>query len=175
MKYTMERMVQAMIEYNTGDPKRVHHALKVLAFARAIGRSESLSGRQMEILEIAAVFHDIGIHNSEIKYGSSSGKYQELEGPPVAKSLLSAMEVEQNVVDRVCYLIGHHHTYTQIDGMDYQILIEADFLVNLYEDEMGQRQAKTVLEKYFKTQTGKKFLTEMYLTPKSPVDKENPA
>ena len=31
-------------------------------------------------------------------------------------------------------LIGHHYTYDHIDAPDWQILVEADFLVNLFED-----------------------------------------
>ena len=50
---------------------------------------------------------------------------------------------------------GHHHTYTNIDGMDYQILVEADFLVNLYEDSVPKAAAQNALDKIFKTQTGK--------------------
>ena len=53
--------------------------------------------------------------------------------PPVARQMLTEIGYPQEVVDRVCYLVGHHHTYLDMDGMDYQILVEADFLVNLFE------------------------------------------
>ena len=36
----------------------------------------------------------------------------------------------EGYADRIAFLISHHHTIDQIDGMDYQILIEADYLVN---------------------------------------------
>lgn len=162
------RIVKAMICYNEGDPKRVQHALKVHAFAKSIGEMEALDENTMEILELAAVLHDIGIRNSERKYGSSGGKYQELEGPPVAERILLECGIPRRVIDRVCFLIGHHHTYTQISGMDYQILVEADFLVNLYEDGMTEAQARTVLQKYFKTETGREYLSQMYLEPEYP-------
>ena len=64
--------------------------------------------------------------------------------------------------DRVAYLVGHHHTYTNIDGMDYQILVEADFLVNLYEDSVPKAAAQNALDKIFKTQTGKTICKEMF-------------
>ncbi len=156
-------VIRSMILYNESDPKRVHHALKVYAFAKSIGELEALDETGMEILELAAVLHDIGIRNSELKYGSSNGKYQELEGPPVAKKMLVQAGVQPTVIERVLYLIGHHHTYTEISGMDYQILVEADFLVNLYEDGLTEQQAQTVLQKYFKTKAGKEYLTAMYL------------
>lgn len=164
MKESVERVMQSMTQYNAGDPKRVQHAVKVTAFAVFIGEREKLDEKQMEILTLAAILHDIGIHNSEKKYGSSSGKYQELEGPPVAKSILLEAGVPEDRIERICFLIGHHHTYTKIDGIDYQILVEADFLVNLYEDGLGKEQAKTVLDKYFKTPSGREYLTAMYLS-----------
>lgn len=79
--------------------------------------------------------HDIGIHQAEARYGSSNGKYQEELGPAEARNLLEQLHVAETDIDRVCYLVGHHHTYSHIDGLDYQILVEADFLVNLYEDQ----------------------------------------
>mgnify|MGYP000340972515 FL=1 len=44
------------------------------------------------------------------------------------------------MTERVAYLIGHHHTYDKIEGMDYQILVEADFLVNILrqDEEKGE-------------------------------------
>lgn len=164
MKESVEKVMQSMIQYNSGDPKRVQHAVKVTAFAVFIGEREKLDEKQMEVLTLAAILHDIGIHNSEKKYGSSSGKYQELEGPPVAKSILLEAGVPEDRIERICFLIGHHHTYTDIDGIDYQILVEADFLVNLYEDGLGKEQAKTVLDKYFKTPSGREYLIAMYLS-----------
>ena len=65
--------------------------------------------------------------------------------------------------DRAAYLVGHHHTYTNIDGMDYQILVEADFLVNLYEDSVPKAAAQNALDKIFKTQTGKTICKEMFV------------
>ncbi len=67
------------------------------------------------------------------------------------------MGFEPDVVERVCFLVGHHHTYDQIDGMDYQILVEADFLVNLYEDEAGEQAVETALERIFRTRTGREL------------------
>lgn len=46
-------------------------------------------------------------------------------------------------IDRICYLVGHHHTYVNVDGIDYRILLEADFLVNAYEDEMSVHARRT--------------------------------
>ena len=71
----------------------------------------------------------------------------------------------KNVIERVSYLVGHHHTYSNIDGIDYQILVEADFLVNIDEDEMTKETAKkNVREKIFKTKSGTQMLDNLFLT-----------
>ncbi len=99
-----------MIKYYAGDPRRVNHFLKVFSFAKSIGELENLDKAAQEVLEVAAVMHDIGIKVSEEKYNSSAGNYQEIEGPPVAKEMLLGLDYDLKFIDRVCYLIGHHHT-----------------------------------------------------------------
>ena len=42
-----------------------------------------------------------------------------------------------------------------IDVIDYQILVEADFLVNFYEDNLGKNIIETTLQKIFQTESGK--------------------
>lgn len=156
------KVISAMTEYFSGDPKRVGHFLKVYAFSKTIGEAEKLSAENQEILEIAAAVHDIGIKKSEELYGSSSGKYQEMLGPDEAEKLLNKLGVDEKIIERVCFLVGHHHTYNMIDGLDYQILVEADFLVNLYEDDAGNRAIDKAYKHIFKTETGKKIFRLMF-------------
>ena len=66
------------------------------------------------------------------------------------------------MVQRICFLIAHHHTYQSVDDIDYQILIEADFLVNMFEEKMSKEQIQIAKEKYFKTQTGKQLVMDLY-------------
>lgn len=153
------KIANAMITYYSGDPKRINHFMKVYSFAKAIGELEGLDPRTMQILEVAALTHDIGIKVSEAKYGCCPGKHQEREGPPVAKKMLDELGCEQTLVDRVCWLIAHHHTYKNIEGLDYQILVEADFLVNAIEDNMNEPEIRKVCDGIFRTATGKHFLS----------------
>lgn len=163
MKEKTSAIINEMIGYYAKDPRRVNHFLKVFSFAKSIGELEKLDEDTQNILEVAAIMHDIGIKISEEKYNSSAGNYQEIEGPPVAREMLSRFSFSEEFIDRVCYLIGHHHTYSKIDGTDYQILIEADFLVNIYEDEIKTTQIENIKDKYFKTKSGIKFLMDLYL------------
>ncbi len=50
------------------DARRIQHFLKVYAFAKAIGELENIAEELQEILEVAAMFNDIGIMISEEKY-----------------------------------------------------------------------------------------------------------
>ncbi|PKM95949.1 MAG: phosphohydrolase [Firmicutes bacterium HGW-Firmicutes-1] len=158
------KLISEMIQYYSGDVKRISHFLKVYALAKAIGESEELDSVKQEILEVAAVVHDIGIKISEIKYNSSAGHYQEVEGPIVAMELLKKLEYSEELISRVCFLIANHHTYNDIKESDHQILVEADFLVNIGEEGISVEGIKKIQEKIFKTYTGLKYLSNMHMS-----------
>lgn len=157
------KLIEKMIDYYAGDPKRVQHFLKVHEFAGLIGEAEQLPEDELAVLKTAAIVHDIGIKASEQKYGSSAGKYQEKEGPVIADPLLRSCGYGEEIIDRVLFLIAHHHTYDQIEGNDYQILVEADFLVNLFEDNSSRIAAENVRKNIFRTKTGRWYLEKMFL------------
>jgi len=159
----IQNVLIEMIDYDAGDARRIHHFIKVHQFAKLIGELEGLDTRAQEIVEIAALVHDIGIHRSEEKYHSSAGAYQELEGPPEAESLLRRVGCPEELIGRVCWLVGHHHRYNSISELDHQILVEADFLVNAYEDEMDVSAIEQVRDKIFKTFSGRRLLQTLYL------------
>lgn len=157
------KVIEAMIEYYGKDTRRINHFLKVFSLAKTIGEGENLDSYSQNLLEVAAVVHDIGIKQSEEKYNSSAGKYQEVEGPAQAEKLLSNLGYDIEFTEKVCYIVGHHHTYTNIDTMPYQILVEADFLVNFFEDGASIQAVETAKDKIFKTAAGIKLLKKMYL------------
>lgn len=151
-----------MTNYYAGDPARIHHFLKVHSFAKWIGEEEGLDQETLETLEAAALVHDIGIKIAEEKYGSDAGPLQEKEGPAAAKQILEESGYAGKLVERVCYLVGHHHTYTDIDGADYQILVEADFLVNLFEGHEDEKAIEHAYSRIFRTAAGKRMCREVY-------------
>ena len=153
----MNTLYTKMIEYYSGDPKRIQHFTKVHSYARLIGQLEHLSDDTQNILEIAALVHDIGIKISELKYGNCNGKNQEKEGKAEAEKLLTELGYPQEVIERVSYLVGHHHSYDQIEGMDYQILIEADYIVNASENGYSKENVENFVEKIVKTQSGREL------------------
>ncbi len=152
----------AMIHLYSGDPDRIQHFCKVHSYAKLIGEMENIDKQTLFILETAALTHDIGIHICEEKYGSCDGKLQEKEGPALAQKMLCELGFDDSVSKRVQYLIAHHHTYSNVDGIDYQILIEADFLVNLHEQGESKDAVKDAYNNIFKTESGKKICKEMF-------------
>lgn len=159
----ISEVMKEMISYFAKDVKYINHALQVYGFAKTIGELEQLGEENQQITEMAAILHDIGIPKALEKYGQGSGHVQEVEGPPIAKQLLSKVGVNEDMINRVCYLVGHHHTYDNITGIDYQILIEADFLVNVFGKDFKSDKLTEIFNTYFKTAAGREIYFSMYL------------
>lgn len=158
------RLIIEMTGYFEGDPKRIQHFIKVHSFAQLIGDAEELDVKTNYCLNVAAVVHDIGIKTAEEKNGKGNcgGKLQEKYGPKIAEKMLTKLNFSSDVIERVCFLIAHHHTYNNVDSLDWQILLEADFLVNAYEDNLPEDSIINFREKVFKTKTGIDLLNNMF-------------
>ena len=158
----LNKLHLAMIKLYRADAKRIQHFCKVHSYAKLIAENEDMDKKDLFILEAAALTHDIGIHVCEEKYGNCNGKLQEKEGPAIAEKLLQELGFTEDVSERVQYLIAHHHTYDKIDGMDYQILVEADFLVNIMEDNLSKEAASHAYHTIFKTECGRQICRDMF-------------
>lgn len=156
-------VMEKMIEYFQTDVKRINHSLKVASFAQIIAEDLILDDQTKEIIFYTAVLHDIGIKKSEMKYNSSAAKYQEKEGPEVVDEILSRLEIPQEIIERVSFIVGNHHSYNKIDGIDFQVIVEADLLVNIFEDNLDIKGIKNINERIFKTEAGKSLLEIMYI------------
>ena len=161
MKKT-EKLIFETMKFFEGDEKRVQHFIKVHSWSKLIATGEEVEKDVLETVEAAAIVHDVGIKPSEEKFGSCDGKLQESEGPFPAWKLMNKVGFSTKVMDRACYLVAHHHTYENVDGIDLQILIEADFLVNAYEDGLSDSAKKSGFDKLFRTRTGKELFSLMY-------------
>lgn len=156
-------LCQNMIQYYSGDPKRIQHFIKVHSFCKMICEMEQTDEQTQLIAEISGYVHDIGIKPAEQKYGYCNGKLQEKEGGAIAKEMLLSLGFENDVIEQVCYIIAHHHTYTNIDTLPYQILVEADFIVNCYEHNETPQAIQSVYDKIFQTKSGKQLFHTMFL------------
>ena len=155
-------VIYKVIEYFGDDVRRINHFLKVYGYVKMIGECENLDDSMQEILEVTAVLHDVGIKVAEQKYNQVqdiTSSWRDL----LLQEDSGRTWIPGCFVERVMYLIAHHHTYTNIDGMDYQILVEADFLVNADEDRLSSDAIENFKEKIFKTTTGIAVLENNYL------------
>lgn len=160
-----ESVLLAMVRYFSNDIQRISHAFKVYGFVRSILAGEHINGETAHVTELTAILHDIGIKEAVRKHHSSDSRFQELEGPAVARVIMEECGIARQVMERVCFIVGHHHTYSKIDGPDFQILVEADFLVNIHEGYITPEAAPTVVKKYFRTTTGKELATSLFGLP----------
>lgn len=159
---TTAELTGKMIEYSEGNLHDISHFLKVWAYARTIGCCEGLDGRTQTILETAALVHDIACPLCREKYGGTNGKRQESEGMPLAEAFLADSGLPREDLARVVYLVGHHHTPAGVDGPDYQILLEADYLVNADESGLSRENIRNAEEQLFKTAAGRALLRSVY-------------
>ena len=149
-----------MIMYFEADPRRSQHSLKVHNFSRVIGHLEGLSDEEIHLLELAAIFHDIGIKESEAKYQTAD--FHPQEGPTVTRVLLAEFGLPESQLETICHMVEHHHEYGKPHGTPLQILIEADFLVNIFEGNIHNLSVQEIEDKFFETKTGISYLRCMY-------------
>ncbi|MGB9553146.1 MAG: HD domain-containing protein [bacterium] len=145
------------------DPKMIPHTEAVFQFAEAIAEDLKIEGEERRIIQLAALLHDVGIVEAFRKHGSREGKYQHLEGPPLARSIMAKEKEAPEIIDRVAFLVGHHHDFSCVDGRDFQILIEADMLVNLAEERFNREERARFIDSFFKTPKGKELAIQRYL------------
>jgi len=166
IEHSKQEWLSAMEVFFGPDVRRINHARKVTAFAERILRQE---GGWAPVVLAAAIFHDVGIPIAEKKHGSSAGRFQELEGPPVARRLLEACDTEEEIIREVCDIIAHHHSPSAMDTLNFRVVTDADWLVNLEEEGYTSNPARLerTIQRVFKTTTGRRIAQELYLSERS--------
>jgi HD superfamily phosphodiesterase len=162
---TREEAIESMEKYFGESIKYIEHTHKVLAVAEQILDSEGVNDSFVnDVVVLSTIFHDIGIPEAERKYNSPAAEYQEKEGGPIARELLSALKVRPDILERVVYIVRNHHTMEKVDGMDFQVLWEADFIVNIDEKNITVEKGSEIkaIEENFITNTGTKLISGMF-------------
>lgn len=150
-----ERVAQEMRRYFGDDKKRIDHALKVAKYAEDILKIE---GGDPLIVLISAYLHDIGTKRAGEKYKNSSSDFDEKEGAEIAREILVKMNIQRTFIDEICDIISHHHHPREKESLNFQILYEADLIVNFEEGNFENKEIfNEKIDKEFKTQTGKRI------------------
>lgn len=156
----VDKLIAAMKAEFGDDAKRITHALNVLETAKTIMRGEG-GGQNLNprVILAAAVLHDIGIQEAERKHGSSAGRFQEKEGPPIAERILKDLGLDAETIDHVLRIVANHHSARDIDTPEFRVIWDADWLVNIpdeYPDHTPEKLQK-LIAKVFKTGAGREL------------------
>ena len=81
----------------------------------------------------------------------------------MAAAFLADCGMSAEQIDRVAYLVGHHHTFAGIAGIDWQVLVEADYIANATENGYSESNVRNFVERIFKTDTGKRLAASIML------------
>ena len=155
-----DRVAVEMKRYFKQDFRRIGHATKVARYAEQIAKEEK---GDMVMVICAAYLHDIGIHEAERKHGSTEARYQEEEGPPIAREILAKLSASRDIIDEVCDIIGHHHHPRAEETVNFKIVYDADLITNLEEKEepVTEEKLAALIEKSFLTASGRKLAGEL--------------
>ncbi len=163
---TVAFAIEKMIEFYKGNIHDIDHFLKVWAYAKTIGEEEGLDGTTLKTLELAAVVHDISCPLCREKYGNTNGKNQEKESAALVREFFAEIPDDTADIERIVWLVSHHHTYSPVDGIDHRILLEADFLVNASESSYSKTAIENARESIFRTAGGIRLLSSIYCSTK---------
>ncbi|MBT8370235.1 MAG: HD domain-containing protein [Deltaproteobacteria bacterium] len=152
--FLKDRVAIEMKRYFKTDFKRISHATRVARYAERIGKSEGQGN--MAVVLSAAYLHDIGIHEAERKYNSTAARYQEQEGPPVARAIMEKLGAAEELIKEVCDIISHHHHPNSKETANFKAVYDADMIANLEDNHKNKPIDADQLEKVI----GQSFLTD---------------
>jgi hypothetical protein len=161
MDAVTDMLIRDMQETFGADRRRIEHALAVLGYAEQI---RAVEGGDPVVVQAAAILHDIGIPEAERKYHSAAGRYQEIEGPPRAEKILRRRAVDEGRITHVCRIIANHHSARDIDTLEFRVLWDADWLVNLPETcrDVPEVDLAARIHRIFKTDTGRETALRLF-------------
>ena len=159
-----DRVAIEMKRYFNNDFRRIGHASRVARYAERIGKKEK---GNLAVILSAAYLHDIGIHEAEKKHGGSAAKFQEAEGPAVARRILEKLGAKDELINEVCDIIGHHHHPRSAETINFKVVYDSDLLENTETKKknefMDDNELRRFIEKSFLTATGRETAKEVLL------------
>jgi HD superfamily phosphohydrolase YqeK len=161
-----DRVAVEMKRYFGRDFRRIGHATRVARYAEQIikaGKGEPA------VVIIGAYLHDIGIKEAERKHQSTAAQYQEEEGPPIAKEILTRFGANPELIEEVCDIIGHHHHPRAVETVNFKAVYDADQIVNLEEKQrevpVDTDRLGKIIHKVFLTEAGRQLAKDILVQP----------
>ena len=152
------RLMTQVLRYEAGHPRRTQHILKVYTLAKLLGEQERLSVEDQQILQAAAIVHDIAIkYCKEHCGGDASQENQQQAAPGLVRHFLSEANYLPSYIPQITELVLHHHDYDLPKSQLLQLLMEADLIVNCYESRPEPEKAERI-RRIFQTAAGTELL-----------------
>ena len=158
----VSQIMEKMIAFSDGNIHDIDHLIRVWAYSKMISELEGLDAQTQFVLEAAAITHDIACPLCREKYGNTNGKHQEQEGEVMVRDFLADTGLSEEQINRIAFLVGHHHTLSGIDAIDYQILVEAVYIANATENGYSLQNIENFMQKIMKTESGNRILKSIF-------------
>ena len=81
---------------------------------------------------------------------------------------MKELGIDESIIKEVCSIIGNHHSPGKINTLNFKVLHDADWLVNLSDeyDCSDKEKLLRIINKIFLTSSGKKMAKKIYLDSK---------
>lgn len=164
MQYLKAALLQELIFHFTSDTPRIDHALQVTGHAEALLAETPQA--DPEVVLAAAVMHDFGIREAERLHGRNDGPMQEKYGPPLVHAALKRIGMSPSKIREVCAIVARHHSPPRNPSINFLLLYESDWLVNLtdFPKILSDRdRLDAFIQKNFHTPAGKSRARQIFL------------
>jgi len=156
------KIIKKMMEVFEYDNIHINHTYRVLDYAQELSEIENAD---LDIVILSAILHDIGILACKKRYKSTEGQLQEIEGPPIAKIIMESLNIDEEVIKEVCGIVGCHHSPGEIKTVNFKVIWDADWLVNLPDvyNMKDKEKLTQIINDTFMTPAGLKKAREFFL------------
>ena len=153
-----DKLILAMIDRYGSDTERIGRMLKVHGLARAMGLEEHLDGQSQELLEAAAILHEIGADLALELYGDELPAHRAELAPGAAEELLFRLGCGEDTARGTAKLLSDPLRGESPAG---QILLDAESLIALAEGRLSPEE-RAAAESRVKTELGRRFLRQWF-------------
>jgi len=123
-----------------------------------VGEREKISVEDQQILQAAAILHDVAIKYCKEHYnGDASQNNQKQVVSILVTRFLESANYLPSYVPKIIELVNCHHDYDKPKNKLLQLLMEADLIVNCYENRPDYKKAEYI-KKIFQTDGGKELM-----------------
>lgn len=151
-------LLYSVLCYEEGHCRRTQHILKVYALAKLFGEQEKISVEDQQVLQAAAILHDIAIKYCKEHFdGDASQTNQKRVAPLLVTRFLESANYLPSYIPKIIDLVNRHHDYDKPKNKLLQLLMEADLIVNCYESRPDQEKAE-YMKSIFQTDSGKELM-----------------